>query len=121
MWNGANKYVAPTGEVMYYSCRDDGLHRGSVGLILDRKTNKSLMEWEPINHRTIRARLYHRFAKLTIVQCYVPTEDAADDEKDELYSKLQEVLTYIPKRDTCITIVIGDLNAKAGSDNTGFE
>ncbi|GFR88585.1 craniofacial development protein 2-like [Elysia marginata] len=42
--NGASKYVAPTGEVMYYSCRDDGLHRGSVALILDRRTNKSLME-----------------------------------------------------------------------------
>ncbi|GFR93740.1 craniofacial development protein 2-like [Elysia marginata] len=109
-WNGANNYVAPTGEVMYYSCRDHGLHRRGVALIFDRKTNKSLMEWEPINHRIIRARLYSRFAKLTIVQCYAPTEDAADDEKDEFYSKLQEVLTYIQKHD--ITIVMGDLNAK---------
>ncbi|GFS12286.1 craniofacial development protein 2-like [Elysia marginata] len=103
---------------MYYSCRDDGLHRGGVASIFDKKTNKSLMEWEPINHRIIRA-LYSRFAKLTIVQCYAPTEDAADDEKDEFYSKLQEFLTYIPKHD--ITIVMGDLNAKVGSDNTGFE
>ncbi|GFS23570.1 craniofacial development protein 2 [Elysia marginata] len=103
---------------MYYSCRDDGLHRGGVALIFDRKTNKSPMEWKPINHRIIRARLYSRFSKLTIVQCYAPTEDAAG-EKDEFYSKLQKVLTYIPKHD--ITIVMGDLNAKVGSDNTGFE
>ncbi|GFS14922.1 craniofacial development protein 2-like [Elysia marginata] len=115
-WNGADHYVAPTGGVMYYSCRDHGLHRGGVALIFDRKTNKSLMEWEPINHRIIRARLYSRFAKLTIVQCYASIEDAADD---EFYSKLQEVLTYIPKHH--ITIVMGDLNAKVGSDNTGFE
>ncbi|GFS19819.1 craniofacial development protein 2 [Elysia marginata] len=100
---------------MYYSCRDDGSHIGGVALILDRKTNKSLMEWEPINHRIIRARLYSRFTKLTIVQCYAPT----DNEKDEFYSKVQEVLTYIPKHDA--TIVMGDLNAKVGSDNTGFE
>ncbi|GFS14909.1 trichohyalin-like [Elysia marginata] len=35
------------------------------------------------------------------------------------FSKLQEALTYIPKHD--ITIVMGDLNAKVGSDNTEFE
>ncbi|GFS05814.1 endonuclease-reverse transcriptase [Elysia marginata] len=39
--------------------------------------------------------------------------------KDEFYSKLQEVLTYIPKHG--ITIFMGDLNAKVGSDNTGFD
>ncbi|GFR85764.1 craniofacial development protein 2 [Elysia marginata] len=60
-----------------------------------------------------------RFAKLTIVQCYAPTGFATADEKDEFYSKLQEVLIYIPKHD--ITMVMGDLNAKVGSDNTGFE
>ncbi|GFR87158.1 craniofacial development protein 2-like [Elysia marginata] len=106
---------------MYYSCRDDGLHRGGVALIFDRKINKSLMEWEPINHRIIIARINSIFANLTKAQCYAPTKDAADDEKGEFYSKLvQEVLTYnIPKHD--ITIVMGDLNAKVGSDNTGFE
>ncbi|GFR75443.1 craniofacial development protein 2-like [Elysia marginata] len=108
-WNGASKYVAPTREVIYYSPRDDGLHREGVALVFDRETNKNLMEWEPINHRTIRARLYSRFAKLTTVQCYAPTEAAADDEKDKFYSKLQEILSYIPKHN--ITVVMGDLNA----------
>ncbi|GFR96398.1 craniofacial development protein 2-like [Elysia marginata] len=92
-WNGANKYVIPTGEVMYYSCRGDGLHRGGLALIYDRKTNKSLMEWEPINYRIriFRARLCSRFAKHTIVQCYAPTEEAAADKKDEFYSKLPKI------------------------------
>ena len=67
-WTGSGKYVAPTGEIMYYSGREDGQHRQGVGLVLDKEASKSLMEWEPINHRIIRARFYSKFTKTTIVQ-----------------------------------------------------
>ena len=80
-WAGANKYQAPSGEAMYYSCRQDGLHRSGVGIILDKETNKSLMEWEPIDHRMMRIRFFSRFTKLTLLQCYAPTEEAPEEEK----------------------------------------
>ena len=77
------------------------------------------MEWEPVSHRIIRARFYSRFTKTTIIQCYSPTEDADDEDKDEFYTQLQGVLLAVPKHD--ILLVMGDLNAKVGSDNIGFE
>ncbi|GFS14370.1 craniofacial development protein 2-like [Elysia marginata] len=98
---------------------DDKMYRRDVALIFDREANQILMALEPINHSIIRSRLYSGFEKLTIVQCCAPTEDAADGENDEFYSELQEILAYIPKHD--ITIVMGDINAKIGSDNTMFE
>ena len=118
-WTGSGRYVAPTGEIMYYSGREDGQHRQGVGIILDKEANKSLMEWEPVNNRIIRARLYSKFTKMTIVQCYAPTEEADDAEKDEFYAQLQGVLESVPKHD--ILLVMGDLNAKVGADNLGFE
>ncbi|KAL9959942.1 hypothetical protein ACROYT_G033321 [Oculina patagonica] len=44
---------------------------------------------------------------------------AADDQKEEFYSSLQGVLDHIPRRD--IKILLGDLNAKIGPDDTGKE
>ena len=43
-WSGSGKYVAVTGETMYYSGREDGQHRQGVGLILFKEVGKSLME-----------------------------------------------------------------------------
>ena len=118
-WEGSGKYIASTGETMYYSGRQDGQHRQGVGLILDREAGKCLMEWEPINHRIIRARFFSRFTKTTVVQCYAPIEDAEETEKDEFYAQLQGVLQTVPKHD--VLLVMGDLNAKVGSDNAGLE
>ena len=54
------------------------------------------MEWQPINHRIIKARFFFRYSKLSIIQCYVPTGDAEDEEKDEFYALLQRVLESLP-------------------------
>ena len=56
---------------------------------------------------------------MSIIQCYAPIEDADDEEKDDFYAQLQEVLEVVPKHD--VLLVTGDLNAKIESDNTGFE
>lgn len=50
---------------------------------------------------------------ITIVQCYVPTEDADADLKACFYSILQDKI-HDPKKN--ILIVLGDLNAKFGTD-----
>ena len=68
-WTGADKISFLTGEVFYYSGREN--------------------------------------------------EDSDMDTKDEFYSKLQEQLSKVPSHD--ILILMGDLNAKLGKDNTGFE
>ena len=43
-WSGSGKYLAVTGETMYYSDMVDGKHRLGVGLILSKEVGKSLME-----------------------------------------------------------------------------
>ena len=78
-----------------------------------------LEEWEPINERLITATFNSKFVKITIVQCYAPTNDATEEEKDEFYEQLQAAKDKIPKHNLCI--IMGDFNAKVGSDNTLFE
>ncbi|VDP20395.1 unnamed protein product [Schistosoma margrebowiei] len=56
---------------------------------------------------------------MNIIQCYAPTNDSNDDIKDQFYERLQSVIEKCPRKD--LTILIGDLNAKVGIDNTGYE
>jgi len=77
------------------------------------------MEWKPVNARLITARFYGTATNIAIVQGYAPTNDAEREEKAEFYDTLQSTIDKIPKKD--LVIIMGDLIAKIGSDNTGRE
>ena len=54
---------------------------------------------------------------IAIVQAYAPTSDYDDNEMEEFYDQLQNVIDQIPKKD--ILVVQGDWNAKVGRDACG--
>ena len=49
----------------------------------------------------------------TIVQVYVPTNNAEEAEVECFYEDLQDLLELTPKKD--VLVIIGDWNAKVGS------
>ncbi|XP_042243416.1 craniofacial development protein 2-like [Homarus americanus] len=63
------------------------------------------------------ARLKSKQANMSLVVCYAPTNTSPDESKDAFFEQLQDVLSSIPDRD--IKIVLGDFNAKVGSNNHG--
>ena len=50
---------------------------------------------------------------ITVIQVYVPTSNAEDDEAEWFYEDLQHLLELTPKMD--VLSIIGDWNAKVGS------
>uniref|UniRef100_A0A914XLD6 Endonuclease/exonuclease/phosphatase domain-containing protein n=1 Tax=Plectus sambesii TaxID=2011161 RepID=A0A914XLD6_9BILA len=54
-----------------------------------------------------------------MIAIYAPTEVSTDEAKDQFYSKLQEVVDGIPKRD--LLLIAGDFNAHSGANRLGWE
>ena len=117
-WLGAGKVRLSSGSVVLYSGMEN-VHERGVAVIIKSKHSGSLMEWEPVNERIIRARFFSRHIKLTVIQCYAPTNDASEEEKEAFYLALHDTTAQVPKHD--MLVVLGDLNAKVGTDNKGFE
>ena len=50
---------------------------------------------------------------MTVTQVYAPSTNAEEDEVEQFYEDLQDVLELIPKKD--VLFIIGDWNAKVGN------
>ena len=53
---------------------------------------------------------------ITVIQVYGPTSNAEEAEVEGFYEDLKDLLELTPKKD--ILFIIGDLNAKEGSQET---
>ena len=53
---------------------------------------------------------------ITVIQVYAPTNNAEEAEFEWFYENLQDLLELTPKKD--VLFIIGDWNAKVGSQET---
>ena len=53
---------------------------------------------------------------ITVIQAYAPTSNAEEAEIERFYEDLQDLLELTPKKD--VLFIIGDWNAKVGSQET---
>ena len=120
-WNTFGETRLQTGETLLFSGKEneEDIHENGVGLLLSKEAFKSLLEWEPISERIIKAKFLSKFKNVNIIMCYAPTNTSHEEEKIKFYNQLQDTVNKIPKRD--ILILMGDMNAKVGKDNTGRE
>jgi hypothetical protein len=82
------------GNVFVYSgmpSADDDHIRG-IGIII-YNIKGALLECNPVPERIITARIQTKLRKMSIVQCYIPTESAELVENETFYSLLDKNLT----------------------------
>ena len=66
----------------------------------------TVMGCRPVSSRLITIRLRAVPFNITIVQAYAPTSDYDDNDIEEFYDQLQNVIDHTPKKD--ILVVQGD-------------
>ncbi|KAK2715448.1 hypothetical protein QYM36_010161, partial [Artemia franciscana] len=71
--------------------------------------------WQPVLSQALTARFASQHAKLSVVVCYAPTNEASDDVKEEFYRTLRSVASDIPRHG--IACFVGDFNTKIGDDH----
>ena len=54
-----------------------------------------------------------------MIQVYAPHNEREEEEKDQFYEELQQTIDGCKRND--IVVVMGDVNAKVGGDNEGYE
>ena len=64
----------------------------------------------------ISVRLQGKPFNITVIQAYAPTSNAEEAEIEWFYEDLQDLLELTPKKD--VLFIIGDRNAKVGSQET---
>jgi len=96
----------------FYSGNDDRDHRRGVGIVVAKKLLASVVDFVPYSDRTALLKLRAKPNDLNIIQVYAPTADSPDQEVEQFYSEIKEMLKLTKKHD--VNMIMGDFNAKVG-------
>ena len=71
---------------------------------------------QSLNERMISVHFQGKAFNITVIQVYTPTSNAEEAEIERFYEGLQDLLELTPQKD--VLFIIGDWNAKVGSQET---
>ncbi|ESN94313.1 hypothetical protein HELRODRAFT_164129 [Helobdella robusta] len=114
-WTGSGELEK--GKLLWSGTETEHIH--GVGMIFGEKARRALIEYNPVNDRSMYARFKGYPRDIIVIVAYAPTTNHSDDEVETFYEQLKQTLKTLPKKD--VKIIVGDWNAKIGSDNIGFE
>ena len=100
---------------MIYSGGDK--HERGVGLLLDQYISKCVLGYWTVSDRVLLVKIQGNPFNITIIVVYTPTTGSKEEEIDAFYGTLEEAKSQC--KPNKVNIIIGDLNAKVGSETDG--
>ena len=88
----------------------------TAAIIVNRKVQNAVLGCNLNNDRMISVHFQGKPFCITVIQVYAPTSNAEEAEVEWLYEDLQGILELTPKKH--VLFIIGDWNAKVGSQET---
>ena len=99
-----------------YYCGQESLRRNAVAIMVNKGVQNAVLGCNLKNDRMISVRFQGKPFNITVIQVYASTSNAEEAEVERLYEDLQDLLELTPKKD--VLFIIGDWNAKVGSQET---
>ena len=91
-------------------------HQHGVGVIVKKHLNTSVLGYIAKSERVIMLKLEGKPFNVVIIQVYAPTADHNNEEVEEFYQQVSECLEEVKSTD--VLVVMGDFNAKVGTEAT---
>ena len=113
-WTGMGEFNADD-HYIYYSGQES-LRRNGVAIMVNKRVRNAVLGCNLKNNRMISVCFQGKPFNITVIQVYAPTSNAEEAEVEWFYEDLQDLLELTPKKD--VLFIIGDWNAKAGSQET---
>src|SRR5574337_782736 len=113
-WTGMGEFNSDDHYVYY--CRQESLRRNGVAIMVNKRVQNAVLGCNLKNDRMISVHFQGKPFNIRVIQVYAPTSKAEEAEVEWLCEDLQDLLELIPKKD--VLFIIGDWNAKVGSQET---
>ena len=113
-WNGMGEFNSDDHDI-YYSGQES-LRRNGVAITVNKRVQNAVRGCSLKNDRMISVCFQGKPFTITVIQVYAPTSNAEEAEVERFYEDLQDLLELAPKKD--VLFIIGDWNAKVGSQET---
>ena len=84
--------------------------------MVNKRVRNAVLGCNLENNRMISVCFQGKPFNITVIQVYAPASNAEEAEVERFYEDLQDLLELTPKKD--VLFIIGDWNAKAGSQET---
>ena len=113
-WTGMGEFNSDDHYIFY--CGQESLRRNEVAIIVNKKVRNAALGCNLKNNRMISVHFQGKPFNITVIQVYPLTSNAEEAEVERFYEDLQDLLELTPKK--CVLFIIGDWNAKVGSQET---
>ena len=99
-----------------YYCGQESLRRNGIAIMVNKRVLNAVLGCNLKNDRMISVRFQGKPFNITVIQVYAPTSNAEEAEVEQFNEDLQDLLELTLKKD--VIFIIGDWNAKVGSQKT---
>ena len=99
-----------------YYCGQESLRRNGVAIMVNKRVQNVVLGCNLKNDRMISVCFQGKPFNIRVIQVYAPTSNAEEAEVEWFYEELQDLLELTPQKD--VLYIIGDWNAKLGSQDT---
>ena len=113
-WTGMDEFNSDDHYIYY--CWQESLRRNGVALIVNKRVQNAVLGCNLKNDRMISVHFQGKPFNITVIQVYAPTSNTEEAEVERFYENLQNLLELTPPKN--VLCIIGDWNAKVGSQET---
>ena len=113
-WTGMGEFKSDDHYIYY--CGQESLRRNGIAITVNKRVQNTVLRCNLKNDRMIFVRFQGKPFSITVIQVYALTSNTEEAEVEWFYEDLQDFLELTPQKD--VLFIIGDWNAKVGSQET---